>query len=290
MDFLRRNRVLVSASSFLLLSILLLSVGTRSKPYLDPLAEVVLEIFTPLEGAVDWIQRGVSGVWYGYVDLVGVRAENEYLERQVAELEAGMVRLAELERGHARMTELLRFRSQLKGMVLGARVVGRDPLPWFRSFVIDLGRAEGVRAGLAVLAPGGVVGRVTEASRGAARVMLLTDNDSGIDAIVQRSRARGIVQGARDRGCQMNYLRRDVDVVPGDLVVTSGLDGIFPKGALIGTVTKISLENRGLLRSARVEPSVQLDDLEEVLVVVPTAEFEPEESFVPRSVPSDVLD
>jgi len=290
MDFLRRNRVLISAFSLLLLSILLLSVGVRSRPYRDPFAGVVLEIFTPLEGAVDWVQRGVSGVWYGYINLVGVRAENEVLESEVARLRARTVRLAELERSHERMAELLQFRSQLEGRVLGARVVGRDPLPWFRSFVIDLGRGDGIRAGLAVLAPGGVVGRVTEVSRGAARVMLLTDNDSGIDAVVQRSRARGIVQGSRDRGCQMNYLRRDVDVVPGDLVVTSGLDGIFPKGVLIGTVAELSLENRGLLRSARVEPSVQLDELEEVLVVDASGGLGPGESFAPSSAPGDVLD
>jgi len=273
MDFLRRNRVLVSSLSLLLVSILLLSISVRSRPYRDPLAEIVFEVFSPLGGAVRWIQEGVADVWYGYVYLVGARRENEELRARVTELETAMVRLAELEQSNKRLADLLRFRSQLRGKVLGARVVGRDPLPWFGSFVIDLGRADGVRSGLAVLAPGGVVGRVTEVGRRSSRVMLLTDNDSGIDAVVQRSRARGIVQGARDGGCRMNYLRRDVDVVPGDVVVTSGLDGIFPKGLLIGTIAEISLENRGLLRSARVEPGVRLDDLEEVLVAGATVEL-----------------
>ena len=102
----------------------------------------------------------------------------------------------------------------------------------------------------------------------------LTDNDSGVAAIVQRSRAAGVVQGTRDGGCQMNYLRRDVDVKAGDRVVTSGLDGIFPKGIMIGEIVDLALEHRDLLLSARVEPSVRLAELEEVLVVEPAVELE----------------
>lgn len=272
MDFLRRNRVLASAMSLLLVSLLLLSISVRSKPYRDPLAEVILLVFSPLQGAAQWVRRGAADAWSGYVYLVGARVENEHLKGRVAELEADVVRLGELEQTNDRLSELLRFREEVPGTVRGARVVGRDPQHWFRSLVIDIGRSDGIRSGLAVLAPGGVVGRVTEVGRNASRVLLLTDNDSGIAAIVQRSRAGGIVQGARDLGCKMNYLRRDVDIAVGDEVVTSGLDGIFPKGILIGAITDISLEHRDLLRSASLEPSVRLADLEEVLVVDPALE------------------
>jgi len=269
MEFLRRHRVLVSATALLLMSLFLVSISVRSQPYRDPLAEVVLFVFSPLQGAAEWVRRGVSSAWFGYVYLVGARAENEHLRARVAVLEADVVRLGELERNNERLSELLRFRADTRVEVKGARVIARDPQHWFRSLVIDRGRQDGLREGLAVLAPGGVVGRVVEVGRSASRVMLLTDNDSGIAAVVQRSRAEGIVQGGRDEGCRMNYLRRDVDVVAGDQVVTSGLDGIFPKGILIGTITEIELEHRDLLLSARVEPSVPLADLEEVLVVDP---------------------
>lgn len=258
--------------SLLLVSLLLLSISVRSKPYRDPLAEVILLVFSPLQGAAQWVRRGAADAWSGYVYLVGARVENEHLKGRVAELEADVVRLGELEQTNDRLSELLRFREEVPGTVRGARVVGRDPQHWFRSLVIDIGRSDGIRSGLAVLAPGGVVGRVTEVGRNASRVLLLTDNDSGIAAIVQRSRAGGIVQGARDLGCKMNYLRRDVDIAVGDEVVTSGLDGIFPKGILIGAITDISLEHRDLLRSASLEPSVRLADLEEVLVVDPALE------------------
>ena len=268
MQFLRRYRVLVSATALLLLSLFLLSMSVRSTPYRDPLAEVVLVVFAPLQGATLWVRRGVERGWFGYVHLIGVAAENEHLRERVAGLEADVVRLGEMERAHARLADMLAFRSELRAEVRGARVIARDPQHWFRSLVIDLGGRDGLRPGMAVLAPGGVVGRVLEVARTSSRVMLLTDNDSGVAAIVQRTRAEGIVHGARDQGCRMNYLRRDVDVSLGDRVVTSGLDGIFPKGILIGEITEVVPEHRDLLLSARVKPSVSLGDLEEVLVVL----------------------
>jgi rod shape-determining protein MreC len=137
---------------------------------------------------------------------------------------------------------------------------------------LDRGERDHVRRGMAVLAPQGVVGQIAEASYAAARVVLLTDHNSGIDAIVQRSRARGIVQGGTDGSCYMNYLSRDADIAVGDRVLTSGLDGIFPKGVVIGEVVELSRSYNGLLQSAVVRPGVALDQLEEVLVVEATAQ------------------
>jgi len=267
MEFVRRNRVLLSSASLLLVSLLLFSLSIRSPSRRDPLASLVLEIFSPLQGAVTWIQDGIGDVWHGYLSLISVRRQNELLRARVDSLEADLVRLAEVEHSNQRLRDLLSFRSQLEGKVLGARIIARDPLPWFRTLTVDLGEKDGIRPGMAVLAPRGVVGRVTQVSRSAARVLLLTDHNSGIEAIVQRSRARGIVQGTQEHGCRMNYLARDVDVVAGDRIVTSGLDGIFPKGIIIGEIADVSLEHRGLLRSGAVIPSVDLDALEEVLIV-----------------------
>lgn len=267
MDFVRRNRVLLSSASLLLASLLLFSLSVRSPTRRDPLAALVLEVFSPLQGALSWLQDGVGDLWKSYVNLIAVRRENELLRARVASLESDLVHFAEVEHSNERLRNLLSFRSEIEGKVLGARIIARDPLPWFRTFTVDLGEKDGIRSGMAVLAPRGVVGRVTQVAHSASRVLLLTDNNSGIDAIVQRSRARGIVQGTQEHGCRMNYLRRDVDVATGDRVVTSGLDGIFPKGVVIGEIADVSLEHRGLLRSGVVIPSVDLDALEEVLIV-----------------------
>lgn len=266
LDFVRRNRILLTSGFLLVFSLLLLSTSFRSQPYRDPIAGVLLDGLAPFEVAFAWLRRSGRELWSNVFDLVGAREENVLLRERIDALQSDLVRLTELELANQRLHELLHFRSRLDGEVLGARVIARDPTPWVRTFTIDRGERDGVRRGMAVLSPQGVVGQVSQASRTASRVLLLTDHNSGIDAFVQRTRARGIVQGAHEEGCHMKYLRRDEDVVPGDRVLTSGLDGIFPKGVLIGEVVEVARRNRDLLQVAVVRPSAELDRIEEVLV------------------------
>jgi rod shape-determining protein MreC len=272
MEFVRRNRILLTAGGLLLISLLLSSVSIRSQPYRDPIGQLLLDALAPFQVVFSWMGRGVGRVWSGYIDVVNARHDTQHLQEQVATLQGQLLRLGELERENDRLTALLAFRARLQGQVYGARVIARDPGPLAMTLTIDRGERDHVRRGMAVLAPQGVVGQVADASHTAARVVLLTDHNSGIDAIVQRSRARGIVQGGMDGSCYMNYLNRDADVVAGDRVLTSGLDGIFPKGVLIGEVVDVSRRHRGLLQAAVVQPSVALDRLEEVLVVDATAQ------------------
>jgi rod shape-determining protein MreC len=267
MEFVRRNRILLTSGSLLLISLLLFSVSIRSQPYRDPVGHLVLDALAPFQAVFSWLGRSLGRTWTGYIDLVGARRDNQLLQSRVAGLEGELVRLSELERENARLAELLNLGAQVEGTVYGARVIARDPGPLSMTLTIDRGERDHVRRGMAVLAPQGVVGQVAEASHAAARVVLLTDHNSGIDAIVQRSRARGIVQGGTDGSCYMNYLSRDADVAVGDRVVTSGLDRVFPKGIVVGEVVEVSRRHRGLLQAAVVRPSVALDRLEEVLVV-----------------------
>ncbi len=271
MEFIRRNRILLTAGALLLASLLLVSVSIRSRPYRDPIARALLDGLAPLQEVITWLQLGTRQVWSGYVNLVKTQRENQRLMARIAALERDMVRLEELDRSNQRLREILRFRARLDGPVYGARVIARDPLPWFRTLTIDRGERDDIRRGMAVVSPQGVVGQVAEVSQTAARVLLLTDHSSGIDAVIQRSRARGIVQGS-DEVCLMNYLRRDEDVAVGDRVMTSGLDGIFPKGVIIGEVVEVVPRHRGLLQAGVVRPSAQLDRLEEVLVVDATVQ------------------
>jgi rod shape-determining protein MreC len=272
MEFVRRNRILLTSGSLLLVSLLVCSVSIRSQPYRDPIGRVVLDALAPFQVVFSWLGRGVGRAWTGYIDLVGTREANERLQQRAAALESELVRLGELERENARLAELLNFRARIDGTVLGAHVIARDPGPLSMTLTIDRGERDRVRRGMAVVAPQGIVGQVSEAGNGAARVVLLTDHNSGIDALVQRSRARGIVQGGADGSCYMNYLNRDADVAIGDRVLTSGLDGIFPKGIVVGEVVEMARRHRGLLQQAVIRPSVALDRLEEVLVIDPSAQ------------------
>jgi rod shape-determining protein MreC len=274
LGFLRRYRILFTSSACLLASLLLVSMSGRARGSLsEPVAEVLLDGLAPLQAAVTWLQVKLEGLWDGYVNVVRVGRENQELRERVALLEQQTVRLGELAGENERLTRLLDLRARVAGVAYSARVIGRDPLPWFRTLTVDRGERDGIRRGMAVLAPHGVVGQIARVSYTAAQVLVLTDNNSGIDALVQRSRARGIVQGDLDAGCHMKYLRRTEDVAVGDHVITSGLDGIFPKGVMIGRVVEVALRNRGLLQVAVIEPSVALDRLEEVLIVDAIAEL-----------------
>ena len=269
--FVRRNQVTLTSGCLLLASLLLLSVSARSPQFRDPVARLVADALAPLQAAVTGIAIGARGLWQSYVELASARRDNQVLRERLATLEQQAVHLRELEQANRRLSELLDFRGHFDGVAYSARVIGRDPLPWFRTLTVDRGERDGIRKGMAVLSPEGVVGQISEVSHTVAQVLVLTDHNSGIDAVVQRSRARGIVQGGLEEGCHMKYLRRGEDVAIGDRVVTSGLDGIFPKGLMIGAVVDVSLRNRGLLQTAVVQPTAPLDRIEEVLIVDATA-------------------
>jgi rod shape-determining protein MreC len=267
LEFVRRNRVVLTSGSLLLVSLLLLSASARVRPPADPVARGILEGMRPFQNAAAAGFAAASQAWRSYVALLGVREENEQLRRRVLELEQQAVRLAEVEQTDKRLEALLDFRMTLGGDVQTARIIGRDPLPFSGTVTINKGERDGIAKNMAVLSPFGVVGQIMAISGHAARVLLITDHNSGVDAVVQRSRARGIVEGGIDGGCLMKYVKRGEDVDVGDRIVTSGLDGIFPKGIIVGTVTRVTRGVRGLLQVAEVTPSVPLDRIEEVLVV-----------------------
>jgi rod shape-determining protein MreC len=266
LSFLRRNRVfLTSAFGLALAAILVVQTG-HTPARSDRLGRFFLEVMAPLQRSAAAVERMVSGSWHGVADLLSARGENVALRARVRLLEQELDRLAEVGLENGRLRALLDFRETLQGDLLTARVVGRDASDVSRTLTIDRGESDGVTRGAAVLAPQGVVGQVFLVSRHAARVLLVSDHNSGIDAFVQRTRARGIVQGTVDAGCALKYVKRTEDVQVGDTLVTSGLDGIFPKGMPIGRVTAIDKRGQGLFQSADVAPRVDFDQLEEVLV------------------------
>ena len=267
LEFVRRNRVVLTSGSLLLVALLLLSTGARDRQRLDPLSAVLLEILRPAQTVGAAAMRNAQHGWRRYVALTGVQQEKDALQQRVHELEQQLGRVAEIEATAARLEQLLGFSSGLHLHGVTAQIIGRDSDPWAGALTINRGESDGVLKNMAVLSPQGVVGQTTATTAHSARVLLLTDHNSGIDAMVQRSRARGIVQGALDGGCVMKYVQRGEDIDVGDRIITSGLDGIFPKGVDVGAVTHVTRGTRGLLQVAEVKPSAAIDRLEEVLVV-----------------------
>lgn len=272
LDLLRRLAGPLIVALLLLLTIVSmvvdrrsLSEGGRELPWWQA---VVLEVTAPVGRIVSAPIDGVRGFFEEYVDLLGVRAENRRLSRRIAEIESENLQFREALVSSGHLGRVASMRDEIEIPMLPAEVVGLDVAPWFRSVLVDRGEDHGVQPGHPVITHDGVVGVVTATSSHAAKTMLLLDRQSAVDALVQRSRARGVVRGiGRDR-LEFEFVVRDADVVEGDEVVTSGLGGIYPKGLQLGRVTELRDAGGRLTRIAVIEPAVDLGQLEQVFVMM----------------------
>ena len=196
-----------------------------------------------------------------------MRQENERLVAELARVRADRARMAELEEENRHLSELLELREALGVDAIAANVIGSDATGLSHTLILGQGTASGLGPGMAVLSNEGVVGRIIAASPHASRVLLIDDHNSALDGFDQRSRARGIVAGMVDDGIIMKYVDRSQDIKPHDTIVTSGLDGIFPRGLLVGTVSSVHREGPGLFLNVQLAPAVNFRPLEQVLVV-----------------------
>jgi rod shape-determining protein MreC len=210
----------------------------------------------------------LSASWQRYVALWDVEGENVRLKAQVSQLEVRLQEQRALALRGERLEALLGLQQRVLQRTLVAEVVAGDASPWFRTVTINRGTSDGVEADMAVVSPRGVVGRVIDRpSAHAARVQLLVDRSAAAGALIERSRAGGVATGDDGIGLRMDYVSNLADVQAGDLVVTSGLDGIYPRGFIIGEVTA-SERGPGLYRRVSVRPAVDFSAVEEVLVVL----------------------
>ena len=242
-----------------------LADGGRELPWWQA---TLLEVTAPIERVVSAPIDGVRSFYESYVDLIGVRAENRRLTRRIAEVESENLQFREALVASGHLGRVASMRDEVEIPMLPAEIVGLDVAPWFRSVLVDRGADHGVEPGQPVITHEGVVGVVTATSGHAAKTMLLLDRQSAVDALVQRSRARGVVRGVgRDR-LEFEFVVRGADVVEGDEVVTSSLGGIYPKGLRLGRVTELRDAGGRLTRIAVIEPAVDLGQLEQVFVML----------------------
>jgi rod shape-determining protein MreC len=245
--------------------IVLISAQVNSRSGMPLLQTVVF-------GAVSQLQRVTAGIvvsvqesWADYVDLRNARTESEALKRRMAELELKLLQQHSQIEEVGRLQRLLDLRQRLALPTTAARIIAGSASPDFRTVTIDKGRGQGLRDYMAVLAPEGVVGRVVTPGIGTSKVQLLVDRNAAAAALVERSRAEGIVMGTGTDLLRMEYLAATADIRPGDVVVTSGMDGVYPKGFPIGRVERV--ERAGIsVKAAVVRPAVDYWKLEEVLV------------------------
>ena len=232
----------------------------------------LLGALSPLQRGVGAAVGGVGEAWKGWAFHRETYEQNRRLEGRVRQLETELQARSFQAQEAGRLRELLGLRQAVPIDTIPAQVVGRDGVPWFRTLTLDRGEADGITLNAPVMSPTGVVGRVFAVGPHAARVQVLLDRDGAAGVLVERSRVPGVVSGqvsSQAAGAEdlvLKYVPERSDVVVGDVVVTSGIDRIYPKGLVVGRVRFVG-KGSGLFRDIRVEPSARFERLEEVLVV-----------------------
>ncbi|MGC4083086.1 MAG: rod shape-determining protein MreC [Vicinamibacterales bacterium] len=259
--------------------IVLISAQVNARSGVPILETVTFGAFAEVQRASSALVGGVVGAWDGYVALRGVRAENGVLRRQLADAQLQIQQQRALTDRTRTLESLLQLQNSTQLQTAAAQIIGTAASSDFRTVTIDKGTLHGLRTDMAVLGTTGVVGRVVVAGPRASRVQLLVDRNAAAGALIERSRAQGVVVGTGDR-LRLDYVSEVSDVTVGDVVMTSGIDGIYPKGFVIGTVDAVE-KNGVAYRTISIRPAIDFSSLENVVVVMtptPAQQLEAEKS------------
>ena len=264
-DFRQRTGYLFVAVT--IAHIILISAQVNTRRGVPMLEAVTFGIFAEVQRVSTSIIEGVQHGWQNYFALQQVRRENEQLRHENGQLQVQLQEERALSTQTRSLQQLLELRQRTTLSTTAASVIAGGASPDFRTFTIDKGTRDGLRPDMAVIAPTGVVGRIIMPSARASKVQLLIDRNAAAGAIVERSRAQGVVLGTGGDKLKFEYVPGAADVQVGDRVVTSGIDGIYPKGFAIGQIESIH-KGAGVFSAIVVKPVVEFSSLEEVLVVL----------------------
>ena len=252
----------------LFIALFLISSNLGRRRSWNPSEQIIVEIVAPLQGFIKKSIEVTEELWLKYFGLINAHNENLRMKREINSLKIENIRYRELLTTHQRLQKLLQFKQATDQPVLAAQVIGRDPTGWFQSVIIDKGKNSGIKLNMPVVNAEGVVGRLVSVSYNYAKVLLIIDQNSAVDCIIQRSRDNGIVKGLSSKVCVLDYVLKTSDVRVGDMVVTSGLGRVFPKGIPVGEVIAVKDPPGELFKDVRIRPVVDFSKLEELLVIL----------------------
>ncbi|HMI90271.1 MAG TPA: rod shape-determining protein MreC [Polyangiales bacterium] len=272
MNFYRRFRDAAVCVALLALPFFFLRANLQDPTRATVVDRALLQLSAPFQYVATQLALGVSGILQDYVYLVEVKQDNDRLRDENARLREANFKLQAAATENRALRRLLQLREQLRGALLSAQVIGKGNSPYFRvaRLQLDRGDRDHVRAGMPVLTADGLVGQVRRTSGRFSDVLLVADDTSAIDVVIQRSGARGILKGTgsvEHYACRLEHLSREDDVQVGDLVVTSGLGQRFPASILVGHVDSVDKRDFGLFQEATVTPAVRFSRLEEVMIM-----------------------
>jgi rod shape-determining protein MreC len=269
-----RNVSILAAAIFLQIVGLAVQVKRRSENHSTRLIRVwTVAAVTPLERSIVGLQSGVSGLWHNYLYLRGVRQQNRELQDQIQQLQLEQVRLRQDAEQARRLQALLGFKEQYIDKTTASQVIGSSGSEQSRIVYLDKGSADGIAQDMAVISAQGVVGKVIQVFRHTSQVLLINDQTSGVGTILEQSRLQGVLKGKASGELVLDKIMAEEEIKPGDRVLTSGGDQIFPKGLPVGTVADVT--RGGEFLQVTVRPAASLNHLEEVLVITKKQEREP---------------
>ncbi|HYA14413.1 MAG TPA: rod shape-determining protein MreC [Syntrophales bacterium] len=268
MLFPKKYQSIIIACLLIIISLILLSYSVKKPSTVGFFRGLVLETAAPLANIITISFEGLSSAWKRYIFLVGLEEENKRLKKGNALLTRETVQYREAYLEGIRLQKLLALKEKVNYPMIAARVIARDQTSIIKTILINKGTSHGLRVDLPVLADQGVVGRIVEVSSHVSKILLLIDESSNVDALVQENRIQGILQGAGPHSCSLKYISKTETVNVGNIIISSGLSGLFPKGLLIGSVKSVDKTDSGLFQKINVEPFVDFARLEEVMVIV----------------------
>ncbi len=265
--FFKNYRIVIFVCALFFAALIVLSYHFRQDAGAGLAKKMVLEAAAPLQYVLSSAIGAVGKSWDRYVHLVGLQEENDRLRRTVENLKSELVQYREDHLEAERLRQHLALQHQYDFKFLAARVIGREQAALSKTVIINKGSAHGLKLGMPVVAPAGLIGRLTDVSWHTSKVLLIIDESSNVDVLVQRTRVQSILRGAGPRGCTLKYVSKIQDVKEGDIVVSSGMSTVFPKGFLIGVVSRVDRQEVGLFANIRVTPFADFSKLEEVMVL-----------------------
>ncbi|UCF30855.1 MAG: rod shape-determining protein MreC [bacterium] len=272
-DFLTRHREGLLFLILVLVSFLLISHQVKDRYGMTYLRRGSVAVISPFQSGTAYVSRALSGVWKDYIYLLGVRTENRTLKEEVSRLRSEVQTLRdELEKAGS-LFQYSKYLAETGYAGVTGRVIGESPDPWSRTVFINRGSADGIRTGMPAVTPEGLAGRVIEVTDRSALVRLIVDRSSQVPVMVNRSRSRAILEGEGSGTCRLKYLSRTEDIKEGDVVITSGLAGVFPRGIEVGRVTEVLKKNYGLYQYAKLLPEAPVGRLEDVIILTGREKF-----------------
>jgi len=270
MSIPKKYRPIAIVVLVIVFSIILLFLSTKMPSDTSYPRRFILDVVAPIERLIRIPLDETITVWNRYLFLVGLGEENRRLKGENDQLKNQLLLYQEGYLEGQRLQKLLTMKDQSDYVSMTARVIGMDQKSLIKTILINKGTSHGIRNGLPVVNEQGVLGRIIETSWHVSRVLLISDGNSNIDALVQGTRVQGMLQGSGAMRCMLKYIAKTEEVKTGDPVVSSGMTEIFPKGLLLGTVIRADKKDSGLFQRIEVVPAVDFTRLEEVMVLMVT--------------------